>query len=114
MKAWEAAGLAVSSAGMVDAAAARRWLADGATALDVRESDEYTAGHLPEATHIPLGDLAGRAHEVPADRPIVVYCGHGERASTAVSLLERAGRRALLNLDGGIDAWRDADLPVAR
>jgi rhodanese-related sulfurtransferase len=92
----------------VDAAAARRALIDGAVALDVREKDEFAGGHLAGALHVPLGELPARAEEVPADRPVVVYCGHGERAATAVSLLERAGHRELINLDGGTEAWEAA------
>jgi hydroxyacylglutathione hydrolase len=61
-----------------------------------------------------LGELPRRSDLVPRDRPVVVYCGHGERASTAVSLLEAAGYRDLVNLDGGIGAWQDDGLPVAR
>jgi glyoxylase-like metal-dependent hydrolase (beta-lactamase superfamily II) len=114
MVAWQAAGLALASSELVDAGRARAALRDGALALDVREPDEYAAGHLPEATHIPLGDLARRIDELPRDRPIVAYCGHGERAATATSLLELSGRGPLLNLHGGMEAWEDANLAVAR
>lgn len=113
LRAWEDAGLPVASAGLVGAAEARRSLLDGATALDVREPDEYGGGHLADAIHVPLGQLASRVDEVPRDRPIVAYCGHGERAATAVSLLERSGRTALLNLDGGIGAWSDAGYRIS-
>jgi hydroxyacylglutathione hydrolase len=109
--AWRGAGLPIATAGLVDAAGARRALLDGAAALDVREPDEYAAGHIDGALHIPLGDLERRTREVPRDRPILAYCGAGERASTAVSLLERAGHAAM-NLNGGIDAWRGAGLPI--
>jgi len=112
MRAWEAAGLPVAGVKLVDASEAHRSLVDGASALDVREPDEYAAGHISGAIHVPLGQLAGRVGEVPHDRPIVAYCGHGERAATAVSLLERSGRTAVLNLDGGIGAWRDAGYGV--
>ena len=111
-RAWEDARLPVASSGLIDAAKARHWLLDGASALDVREPDEYAAGHIPDAVHVPLGQLAGRVDEVSRDRPIVAYCGHGERAATAVSLLERLGRTALLNLDGGIDAWSEAGYSI--
>ncbi len=112
LRRWEDEGLPVARAGLIDAAEARRALLSGATALDVREPDEYAVGHIPDAVHVPLGQLAGRMYEVPRDRPIVAYCGHGERAATAVSLLERSGRTVLLNLDGGIDAWSDAGYSI--
>ncbi len=110
---WEAAGLPVMRTGMVSPSEARGLLLDGASALDVREPDEYRSGHIPEAVHVPLGQIARHLDDIPNDRPIVAYCGHGERAATAISLLERAGRTTLLNLDGGIDAWRDEGYGVA-
>ena len=85
---------------------------EGATSLDVREPDEYRAGHLDAALHIPLGMLRANIDRVPRDRPLVVYCGHGERASTAASVLEAFGFHDLVNLDGGIGAWQDAGYPV--
>jgi hydroxyacylglutathione hydrolase len=97
----------------VDAEEAHRALAEGAASLDVREPDEYLAGHLPGAVHVPLGRLGHEFAAVPSDRPVVVYCGHGERASTGASLLEAAGYRRLLNLDGGLGAWRAAGFPVS-
>ncbi len=107
LRAWQDAGLPVASAGLINAAEARRALLNGATALDVREPDEYASGHVSDAVHIPLGELVGQMDDVPSDHPIVAYCGQGARAATAVSLLERSGRTAL-NLDGGIGAWTDA------
>jgi hydroxyacylglutathione hydrolase len=104
--AWTAAGLPVERAALVGGAGARRALADGAVALDVREPAEYAAGHVDGALPVPLGSLAQRLEQLPRDRPIVVYCGHGERAASGVSLLERAGIGPLLNLEGGFEAWR--------
>jgi hydroxyacylglutathione hydrolase len=72
--------------------------------LDIRQTPEFAAGHLPGARHIELGDLTHRAHEVPRE-PMVVMCGHGERAMGAASLLERAGHRDLAVLTGGPDDW---------
>lgn len=67
--------------------------------LDIRQHAEYTAGHVPGAVHIELGDLA--AHAADAPDGAVVACGHGERAMTAASILERAGRTDLTVLSGG-------------
>jgi rhodanese-related sulfurtransferase len=72
--------------------------------LDIRQTPEFAAGHLPGARHIELGDLARRADELPRE-PMVVMCGHGERAMGAASLLERAGHRDLAVLTGGPDEW---------
>jgi hydroxyacylglutathione hydrolase len=74
--------------------------------LDVRQASEHTAGHIPGAVHIELGSLAERADDAPAGA--VVACGHGERAMTAASLLDRAGQRGLAVLQGGPDDWAEA------
>jgi glyoxylase-like metal-dependent hydrolase (beta-lactamase superfamily II)/rhodanese-related sulfurtransferase len=75
--------------------------------LDIRQDAEYEAGHLPAAIHIELGDLAAQADAVP-NAPLTVMCGHGERAMTAASLLERTGHRDLAVLVGGADDWAEA------
>lgn len=75
--------------------------------LDVRQTSEYLAGHLPSAGHLELGSLTGRAADlVPV--PMAVMCGHGERAATAASLLEHAGHRDLAVVVGGPQDWADA------
>ena len=78
----------------------------GRPVLDVRQAAEYAAGHVPAAVHIELGDLPARAQDAPA--AAVVMCGHGERAMTAASLLQRAGHQGLAVLDGGPQDWADA------
>jgi hydroxyacylglutathione hydrolase len=99
--AWRAAGDQIRTTPLVHA--------DQVTApvLDVRQDVEHAAGHLPTAVHIELGELPGHVDAVP-DAPVTVMCGHGERAMTAASLLERAGRRDLTVLIGGADDWADA------
>lgn len=106
MDAWRESGRPLARSGLIDAPHARRALSDGAVALDVREPDEFAAGHIEGALHLPLGSLTRRLDEAPRYRPLVVYCGHGERAASAVSLLEARGFESLLNLDGGFAAWR--------
>ncbi|MEU4220521.1 MBL fold metallo-hydrolase [Actinoplanes sp. NPDC026623] len=78
-----------------------------APVLDIRQDSEYGAGHLPGAVHLELGDVPGACDAAP-DRPTVVMCGHGERAMTAATLLERAGRRDLAVLVGGPNDWAAA------
>lgn len=80
---------------------------DGITILDVRQDSEYDAGHVPGAVHIELGALTSRAGDVPAG-PVTTMCGHGERAMTAASVLQRAGHREVSVLDGGPDDWAAA------
>ncbi|MFI7596563.1 rhodanese-like domain-containing protein [Actinoplanes sp. NPDC049681] len=78
-----------------------------APALDIRQAGEYTAGHLPGATHLELGSLLAEPDAAP-DGPAVVMCGHGERAMTAATLLEHAGRHDLSVLVGGPGDWAAA------
>jgi rhodanese-related sulfurtransferase len=108
IEAWAKADKPLATTALVDATEARKALLDGAVALDVREPNEFEAGHVAEAISIPLGQLEARVEELPRDRPIVAYCGHGERSSSGVSILERAGFKTLLNLDGGFGVWEEA------
>ena len=101
MAAWRADGGRPSSTELVTAG---RWAA--APVLDVRQAAEYAAGHIPGAVHVELGDLPARAQDAPAGA--VVMCGHGERAMTAASLLQRAGHRGLAVLAGGAGDWAAA------
>ncbi|MFI8893481.1 MBL fold metallo-hydrolase [Streptomyces paradoxus] len=73
--------------------------AAGRPYIDVRQESEFTAGHVPGAAHIELGGLAAAADHAPPGP--VVACGHGERAMTAASILERAGHRDIAVLAGG-------------
>ncbi len=73
------------------------------TVLDVRQRDEYSAGHVPGARSVELGAL-DTVEDLPTGH-LTVMCGHGERAMTGASLLERAGRRDLSVLVGGPADW---------
>jgi rhodanese-related sulfurtransferase len=95
----------------VEPAEARQRVESGAMLLDVREPDEWTAGHAPDATWIPMRELAGRQGELPGDRPIVVVCRSGDRSGRVTVALRRAGYDAA-NLSGGLLAWAAAGLPV--
>jgi hydroxyacylglutathione hydrolase len=101
MATWRAAGLPQARIELVD-------IADHASGavLDVRQHGEFASGHLPGAQHVELGSLAGMG-EVPAG-PLAVMCGHGERAMTGASLLQRAGYRDLSVLVGGPGDWSKA------
>ena len=69
--------------------------------IDVRNDSEWNEGHIPSAIHIPLGHLAERIAEVPADNAVVVQCQGGGRSSIAASLLQKMGRKNVANLTGG-------------
>lgn len=75
--------------------------------LDVRQDTEFHNGHLPGARHIELGELPSRLADLPA-QPLVVMCGHGERAMTAASVLEQAGHSDVQVLEGSAGEWATA------
>jgi hydroxyacylglutathione hydrolase len=106
MKAWKNAGLEIARTELVGADVAQEAIRGGAIALDIRESSEFASGHIDEAVHIPLGELSNRLSDLSQGRPILAYCAHGERASSAASILERAGHLQVMNLAGGMPAWR--------
>lgn len=84
--------------------------ADEVMLLDVREPHEFAAGHIEGAVGIPVGQLAVRQDELPTDRQIVCVCRSGNRSGMVTTALARAGYD-VLNLDGGMLAWVEADLP---
>jgi rhodanese-related sulfurtransferase len=89
------------AAGLIDNGEARL--------LDVREDDEWQAGHSPSATHLPLGRLDPA--QVPDDLPVITVCRSGGRSAKAAATLAAAGHQ-VSTLEGGMKAWSAAGLPV--
>jgi rhodanese-related sulfurtransferase len=73
--------------------------------LDVREPDEWAAGHAPGAHHLPMMEVPARLAEIPADTEVVVVCRSGGRSGQVVSYLMGNGWDNVRNLDGGMQAW---------
>jgi rhodanese-related sulfurtransferase len=82
-----------------------------AVLLDVREPDEWAAGHVEGAQHIPMNDIPRRTAELDQDADIVVVCKVGSRSAQVTAWLNRQGYRAA-NLDGGMMAWAAARRPM--
>ena len=89
---------------------------EDALVLDVRDAGDYGAGHILGAKHLPLarideggGDLAKKK-----ERPLIIYDDGGERSAKAAAALKRQGFTRVANLTGGLDAWRQAGLPVEK
>ncbi|MDR2637169.1 MAG: rhodanese-like domain-containing protein [Zoogloeaceae bacterium] len=89
-----------------------------AVIIDVRDAAEYAAGHLPESRNIPLQELDSPAHaeelEKLKERALLLVCASGIRSGQACSRLEKRGFQKLNHLDGGVDAWQRAGLPLTR
>ena len=88
---------------------------EDAMVVDVREPAEYGAGHILGAKNVPLsrvgdaGELAKRK-----EKPLIVYCDSGERASKALAILKKQGHTRVVNLSGGLGGWQQAGLPVEK
>jgi rhodanese-related sulfurtransferase len=84
--------------------------------LDVRNAEEFAAGHIQGAKHIPVAELAGRMKEIEKfkDKPVLVHCQKGLRAKAACGILRGQQFTQLHNLQGGLDTWIEAKLPLVK
>jgi rhodanese-related sulfurtransferase len=82
-----------------------------ATILDVREADEWAAGHAPDAQHLPMSELTSRLDEVPDADPLYVICRSGGRSGRVVAFLAQQGK-PVVNVEGGMQAWQAAGKPM--
>ena len=116
MAAWEAAGFPASRVPVLPPQELRQRLerGDAPVILDVRMDAEWRAGHLPQAIHVEAGRLPTEELPLPKDAPVVVHCGHADRSTVGISVLERRGYRNLMLLDGGFFAWQMAGYEVVR
>jgi rhodanese-related sulfurtransferase len=83
--------------------------------LDVRQPDEYSAGHMPEALNIPVDQLAARTEELKNFSKIFIHCKRGGRAKTAYEILSKLGLNNLVCIhDGGMDMWIENGYPIEK
>jgi len=89
---------------------------ENAVVVDVRATDEYVAGHLPDSRNIPLEQLEERVGELEnkKDVPLILICQTGARSAGACKQLEKQGFTRVNNLEGGIAGWRTAGLPLKK
>jgi glyoxylase-like metal-dependent hydrolase (beta-lactamase superfamily II) len=106
MDAWRDAGEPIVRTELIDAARLAR------PVVDVRQASEYDVGHVPDAVAVELGSLSGQLDALPGG-PVAVMCGHGERAATAASLLEQAGRSDVAVVIGGPGDWAAGERRLA-
>jgi rhodanese-related sulfurtransferase len=86
-------------------------IVESACYVDVREEYEFEAGHIKGSIHIPIGDISTRWHELLTDKPIVVVCQIGQRSGLVTEFLRKEDLNAH-NLEGGLEAWERAGLPL--
>jgi hydroxyacylglutathione hydrolase len=108
MHAWNAAALPTATMGVSTVQDLNGSIARNASPflVDVRTTREWNAGHIDGAVHIPLGELAARASEIPRHRPVATICEAGYRSALAASILARAGVDDVATVAGGMTAWR--------
>ena len=88
----------------------------GALLLDVRASQEYEAGHIIEARNLPAADLADKVETLKKykEKPVIVYCENGAASGTAANKLRAAGFTKVVTLRGGLQSWRQENLPLVK
>ena len=85
-----------------------------ALVIDTRSSAEFKKGHIKGARNLPLADFANKLGDIDGHKssPVLVYCNSGVTASKAIRALKKAGFQQVNNLEGGILAWQEANLPL--
>lgn len=84
--------------------------------IDIRTAAEFGGGHIKGAKNMPLGDLAKTVDDIAADKdkPVLIYCNSGNTAGRAIKILQNAGFKKISNMEGGIGAWREANMPLTK
>lgn len=102
--------------GAISPSQAVRLLNAGAIAIDLRSREEYAAGHIANARHVPGIDIVAGAATLAKwkEKPLIAYCATGMTAGSATRELGRLGFKQAYNLRGGIAAWRQENLPLTR
>jgi rhodanese-related sulfurtransferase len=97
-----------------DVAAARERVADGATLIDVREDNEYAAGHAVGARHMGRGIIERDIVQTFPDKSteLILYCGGGYRSALSADMVQKMGYTNVISMDGGWAAWKDSGAPV--
>jgi hydroxyacylglutathione hydrolase len=107
MDAWRAGEHELSTFETVDVEDMAAWIlsAEPMTVVDTRDEHEWAAGHVPGAVHIYVPDIPHRAAEIPLEAPVAVHCASGYRAGIAASLLEQAGLKRIIHVNGPYSDW---------
>ena len=89
---------------------------DDTLIIDIRSAADYKKGHIKGAKNVQLSEFASSIESYSAykDKPVLVYCNSGNTTKRAVKLLKSAGYEQINDLDGGIIAWKDANMPLSK
>jgi rhodanese-related sulfurtransferase len=82
--------------------------------LDVRTQEEYKKGFIENSILIPVSELESRLSEIPADKPVIVYCASGNRSAQAAEILIKNNFNPVYNMLGGFSEWVKKDYPVVK
>jgi glyoxylase-like metal-dependent hydrolase (beta-lactamase superfamily II)/rhodanese-related sulfurtransferase len=113
MDAWQQAGFPIETLEQLSVAQLKQ-RRPAPYILDVRDPDEWEAGHIEGAMHLPFDVVEQRSNELDATWPLAVICGSGQRSTIAAALLLRHGFAHLYNVVGGMQAWEEAGFPQVR
>ncbi len=116
MDAWQSSGRAASTFETKDVEDMAEWIlsAEPMTVVDTRDEHEWAAGHVPGAVHLYVPDVLYRAGEIPTEAPVAVHCASGYRAGIAASLLEQAGLKRIIHVNGPYSDWDRLHLAESR
>jgi hydroxyacylglutathione hydrolase len=116
MDAWRSAGHEVSTFETVDVEDMAQWIlsAEPMTVVDARDEHEWASGHVPGSVHMYVPDVPHRANEIPSEAPVAVHCASGYRAGIAASLLEQAGLKRIIHVNGEYSDWDRLHLAEVR
>lgn len=116
MDAWTASGRPLTTFETVDVEDMAQWIlsAEPMTIIDTRDDHEWAAGHVPGAVHMYVPDVAHHAGEISTEAPVAVHCASGYRAGIAASLLEQAGLKRIIHVNGEYSDWDRLHLAETR
>jgi hydroxyacylglutathione hydrolase len=114
--AWRESGREVATFETRDVEDMAGWVlsAEPMTVVDVRDEQEWAGGHVPGAVHMYVPDVPARAGEIPHEAPVAVHCASGYRAGIAASLLEQAGLKRIIHVNGEYADWDRLHLAQTR
>ena len=89
---------------------------DDTLIIDIRTAAEYKAGHIKGAKNSPLKELSSDVEKFSEhkDKPVLIYCNSGSTAVQAIKILKNAGYEKINNLEGGVAAWKEANMPLSK